>query len=1289
MKALSFTKLLVCMMLCLCVVLLASCRNKVEINQGGSNEGENDSSTETEYVRPFKEFSDVNTKNSFLGYGIDIINTSGISTKNILLNYPIFDMEKLQDEMLLYNYARGNTFQSIEGETIQTFVESMSNSTSVSAGTTVAAKGNIKGVDAGASVSMSGGLATSFSKASSSVQSQYFLEIIGENQSYWLILQSSEARYKEMLSEEFKRDLYNSNMHPSLLFQKYGTHLLTSVAMGGSVSMYYTLYSYEETDMTSQYAKVSAEIKQNVNAAYGKYSGSVDQNMSFENTFTYTSTATQNGIFIDEKIVCNGGGAYGINNATTLYDNYYEWQKSLDNYPVVMGIKDANSLYPIWDLIDLTVDGAEERYNELYDYFVEYGIESLEALYETYEITPPILPDGITNVKINGDDYSEGSMPQTKAGSTVRISFDPTPANANMYKKTYSVYSNADTDKYKAAVIDENGVMTVDNNVPSGTYITVTIGAGAVSKQIVFYVMNSYNVNFVTGVSGFDVDPLIGITEGSTIKEPDIWREGWQLDGWYRDAGYTEPFDFDIDRITGHTTLYAKLYQIKPVVTFDTMGGSNVASQKVAYKGFASIPNDPNRAGYTFDGWYMDADGTIPFDFSSPIVVDTTVYAKWNRVEYVVTFETNGGTFVTSATVSIDNGYKVTEPETERALHIFKGWYSDKELTKPFYFGTQITADITLYAKWEEMVFTVTYYVDGQKYGTQQTYKFGQTINYLAYPSKDGKQFSGWIWEGGSLPETMPAEDMIIEGSFDQVLFEVKYYIDGRLVDTKNVYKGFAIPDNEELTFKTGYTFSGWRMNSGDVLVDIPNNMPSYDIELHGSFTVNVYTITFENCDTSPITAEYGASIKAPATPTRVGYTFKSWDKKIPSNMPAEDIVITAQWSNNQYSIRYDVNSEGLKGEFAVNGYVDSVIYESTSVVNIATSQYGKYYTFDGWFTAPTGGVKIASSNGQLEKDVSGYTDSTGKWIYTGEVALYAHWTKTRDDYTYISSLADLEAIKNDTHGKYLIIDDLNLEGNRWTPIDLFYGTLDGDGHCIYNFFINSNGTAESQTIIGFIAKNYGRVMNLTIGKSGESCYGEKYSVEYVVQYTEKKKVECNLYVGVIVGQNMEDAYITDCNTSNVYVNALFKDDNNNEHLCLCVGGIAAKNNGYISRCSLSESYLHAKATAAVDGGDNNYVWLGGICAINYSIIMNSTASDSALDIYAQGDGNKDGKNNIAYPAAYIGGIIGEQINGTLSSSKVTNITFTKHVTKTGNTKGEMYDKTEVYGKHTGGAIVN
>lgn len=64
-------------------------------------------------------------------------------------------------------------------------------------------------------------------------------------------------------------------------------------------------------------------------------------------------------------------------------------------------------------------------------------------------------------------------------------------------------------------------------------------------------------------------------------------------------------------------------------VSFNSNGGSTVASQTVTSGGVAATPANPSRTGYTFAGWYSNSGLTTLFSFSAPITADITLYAKW------------------------------------------------------------------------------------------------------------------------------------------------------------------------------------------------------------------------------------------------------------------------------------------------------------------------------------------------------------------------------------------------------------------------------------------------------------------------------------------------------------------------------------------------------------------------------------------------------------------------------------------------------------------------------------
>lgn len=66
-------------------------------------------------------------------------------------------------------------------------------------------------------------------------------------------------------------------------------------------------------------------------------------------------------------------------------------------------------------------------------------------------------------------------------------------------------------------------------------------------------------------------------------------------------------------------------------VTFDSYGGSQVASQTVAVGTAVTRPADPTRSGYSFQGWYTAADGDTQWNFADPVTGNMTLFARWTQ----------------------------------------------------------------------------------------------------------------------------------------------------------------------------------------------------------------------------------------------------------------------------------------------------------------------------------------------------------------------------------------------------------------------------------------------------------------------------------------------------------------------------------------------------------------------------------------------------------------------------------------------------------------------------------
>jgi len=141
---------------------------------------------------------------------------------------------------------------------------------------------------------------------------------------------------------------------------------------------------------------------------------------------------------------------------------------------------------------------------------------------------------------------------------------------------------------------------------------------------------------------------------------------------------------------------------------------------------YLPIPTDVTEI---FSGWYdnKDCTGDVITSIAKDDKGDKTFYGKTTPKTYTVTFNSKGGSDVSSATVTYgDTVSKPSDPAKDDATpnvtaagdasahdFTFKNWYTDEALTTPFDFDTPITADITLYAKWGFLIAELAGHEDG------------------------------------------------------------------------------------------------------------------------------------------------------------------------------------------------------------------------------------------------------------------------------------------------------------------------------------------------------------------------------------------------------------------------------------------------------------------------------------------------------------------------------------------------------------------------------------------------
>lgn len=225
--------------------------------------------------------------------------------------------------------------------------------------------------------------------------------------------------------------------------------------------------------------------------------------------------------------------------------------------------------------------------------------------------------------------------------------------------------------------------------------------------------------------------------------------------------------------------------------------------------------------------------------------------------------------------------------------------------------------DINAVAVLANKTYTITYIVDGIQDGEIETYEYGSQITLKDEPTKEGYTFSGWDTE---LPNTMPARDIVISGSFTAIDYTITFNKNGE-ISTSTYNFGDTI-NYPELPIEEGYTWGTWYYMDGESRVDAPATMPSRDITVNVEKTINEWTLTFsvEGYDTSASTVTYGTEISAlvPNMEPEIvkdGITYKfKWIDAIPGTMPDNDLTITGIYvekvDSNLVYYGYVLNSE-------------------------------------------------------------------------------------------------------------------------------------------------------------------------------------------------------------------------------------------------------------------------------------------------------------------------------------------------------------------------------------------
>ena len=421
----------------------------------------------------------------------------------------------------------------------------------------------------------------------------------------------------------------------------------------------------------------------------------------------------------------------------------------------------------------------------------------------------------------------------------------------------------------------------------------------------------------------------------------------------------------------------------KYTVTFNTNGGSAVASQEVDEGGKATRPSNPTKTAdsqytYTFENWYKDSACTQLFDFNTAITANTTIFAKWTSTpvqvtKYTVTFELNGGIGVGITSQEVNAGGKATRPTVDpikmadtQYTYSFAGWYKDSALTQEFNFNTEtINAATTIYAKYTATAiptttYTVTFNTNGGSTVTAQTVTAGgKATRPTTDPTKEADaqntySFAGWYKDAGLSQEfdfnteiinsatTIYAKWTATPIQGDETVYEEFE------VDSTNVKKLYEVGDTLDLT---GLVVTAYDSDFNDI-----------------ALTAGQYTVTLKDSTNTEVATN--SALEGGAYTVYIGV-------KTVNNDPAKQFTINVQASQYRFSI-----------PLSADDYNNSRGADKVSTGEITLSAETTLYNGKALTIVANTGVKLQvtdSNSNPVEKDYEGETYTSRLQVNTGQ----------------------------------------------------------------------------------------------------------------------------------------------------------------------------------------------------------------------------------------------------------------------------------------------------------------
>ena len=275
-------------------------------------------------------------------------------------------------------------------------------------------------------------------------------------------------------------------------------------------------------------------------------------------------------------------------------------------------------------------------------------------------------------------------------------------------KELYTVNFMVEGELYHTITVEEESKLTLPNN-PTKEHYTFAGWVDELGNPISDNVIVMSNLTFNATFNIEKYKLIFNFNDGTNHKEEVYYdynalvdeidrptRKGYTFKGWY-----LEDELYDFDRMPGEDVELMAKWELDDVrIAFNSNGGSVVASIYAKPGTAITAPANPTKKNCTFLGWYL---GDELFTFDVMPSENIELVAKWEGIQYTITYELNDGTCDNLITTySSDRKGNITLPTPTKDGYSFAGWYTKSSFNSiPLYIlDSSYNRNITLHARW-------------------------------------------------------------------------------------------------------------------------------------------------------------------------------------------------------------------------------------------------------------------------------------------------------------------------------------------------------------------------------------------------------------------------------------------------------------------------------------------------------------------------------------------------------------------------------------------------------------